>query len=289
MPAAENRIVKNTPIQWFGGKWEMSPWIASILPEASIFVITHGGAGSPLWHVEPYPVEVYNDIDSMLVNFFRVCRENPEELARSIELTPYSREEYETCKKLIADNPVELARQFAYVGRSSFSGAWGRSWSYSAGHTSRGMSSAVSRYLHLPETIREVAQRMITVQIENLDAVKLIEKYDKPETLFYLDPPYLASTRNGSEVYRHEMGDEETTELEAHEKLVDTLKQCRGMWALSGYRSELYDSLLSGFNRIDRVVPCRSNITNRGASSRPTRTECLWTNYDIPPAQSEAA
>ena len=274
--------VEQAPLQWYGGKWEMAEWLASLLPRAQTFVMPFGGAGSPLWHVEPYPVEVYNDLDSELVNFFRVCREQGDELARRLELTPFSREEFDLCKKLDGADPVERARQFAYVGRASHGGAWGRSWSHVVGHSRRGMSSSVSRFLHMPETVTQVARRLKSVQVEHMDAIALIRKYDRPETLFYLDPPYVPESRNGSDVYRCEMT------IEDHRALLATLKGIQGKWALSGYANDLYDSELAGTHRVEREVTCRSNITNRGAASKPKRTEVVWMNYAPSLAKSAA-
>ena len=268
-------------MQWYGGKWEMADWLASLLPrDAQTFVMPFGGAGSPLWHVEPYPVEVYNDLDGELVNFFRQCRDNGDELARRLELTPFARSEFESCKALDATDPIERARQFAYVARASHGGRWGSSWSRAIGHSRRGMSSSVSRFLHMPETVVQVASRLKTVQIESMDAVELIREYDRPETLFYLDPPYVAKTRNGADVYRCEMTDAQ------HAELLATLKQCKGRWLLSGYANELYDTALAGYERIEREVSCRSNITAKGASSKPTRTEIAWASYSTTTARN---
>jgi len=269
------RIVEQAPLQWYGGKWEMADWLATLLPRAQTFVMPFGGAGSPLWHVEPYPVEVYNDLDGELVNFFRVARDQGDELAKRLELTPYSRAEFDACKPLDASDPVERARQFAYVGRASHGGAWGRSWSHVVGHSRRGMSSSVSRWLHLPETVTQVAARLRTVQIEHMPAIELIKEYDRPETLFYLDPPYVPESRNGADVYRCEMT------IDDHRELLATIKGCAGKWCLSGYANDLYDSELAGCRRVERAVSCRSNVTSSGkVASKPKRTEVVWMNYE---------
>jgi DNA adenine methylase len=265
--------VSQTPFQWYGGKYEIADWLASLLPRATTFVMSFGGAGSPLWHVEPYPVEVYNDIDGDLVNFFRVCRDDGQQLADSLEMTPYAREEYKACLDLTVSEPVERARRFAAVARMSHGGAWGRSWSHVVGHSRRGMSSSVSRFLHLPQTVLEVAARLKTVQVESMDAVELMKKYDRPDTLFYCDPPYMPETRNGSDVYRHEY------DRAAHETFLATCNACKGKVSISGYDCEMYRDALSKWRRVEREVTCRSNITNRGAASKPTRQEVVWMNY----------
>jgi DNA adenine methylase len=239
-----------------------------------MFVLPFGGAGSPLWHVEPYPVEVYNDVDGDLVNFFRICRERGTELAAALELTPYARSEFAACLSADTDDPVERARRFAVVARMSHGGEWGRSWSYVKGHSRRGMSSSVSRFLHLPQTVLEIAARLKTVQVESMDAVEVIRRYDRAETLFYCDPPYVPAVRNGHEVYRHEFDESD------HRAFLEIVKRCKGKVAVSGYDSDLYRQSLSGWRRTERVVNCRSNVTSNGrVASRPQRTECVWMNF----------
>lgn len=265
--------LSQSPFQYYGGKFEMAEWLTSLLPRGQTLVMPFGGAGSPLWHVEPYPVEVYNDLDGDIVNFFRVCRDHPQSLSEKLELTPYARAEYESCRAMRSDDPIERARMYATVARMSHGGDWGRSWSFAVGHSRRGMSSSVSRFLHLPETVLEIASRLKTVQIECMDAIKLIQKYDRPDTVFYLDPPYYPDTRSGSDVYRHEMSPDQ------HVELLAAIKLCKGKVAISGYTCPVYDEALSGWDRTQREVPCRSNVTTDGPASRPKRVEVLWRNF----------
>lgn len=271
--------ISQTPFQQYGGKWEFGDWYASLLPRAQTLVITHFGAGSPLWHIDPYPVEVINDLDGGIVNFFRVCRDYPSKLARAIDLTPYSRREYELCSHTEGGDIVEQARRFAYVARASHGGEWGRSWSRSKGHSRRGMSSSVSRYLHLPETTIEIADRIKTTQIECLDGTELILQYDREDAVFFIDPPYMPETRKGADVYAHEMS------VDQHEEMLKVLKGTKGRWLLCGYANPMYSDMLSEFSRLERVVNCRSNVTSDGTVAKaPTRVETVWANYNLCPS-----
>lgn len=283
--------LKCPPFQMYGGKWEMSEWIAAHLPAGQTLVLVHGGAGSPLWHISPgrYPVEVLNDVDFHVQNFFRMCREHPEELASLLTLTPYSRREWLENRQVIRDwddgrhwreeTPapalLELARCWSTVARQSMAGAWGRAWSSVVQHSRRGMASGNSRWLRLPETVLAVAARLSSVQIECMNDLQLLERYDRPDTVFYCDPPYHPDTRSASarNVYAHEY----TTKQ--HQQLVDALMQLDGKAAVSGYDHPLYNNLLllDRWRRSERTVPCRSNVNNKGGTAdRPTRTECLW-------------
>lgn len=263
----------HTPFQMYGGKWEIASWIVEHLPPGQTLVLTHGGSGSPLWHIEPgtYPVEVYNDLWQEVFRFFNVCREEPEALAAVLLLTPYSRFEYGMCKVGvdIADEDLESARRFAVVARQSMSGEWGRAWSRVIAHSRRGMSSSVSRWLHLPETVLQVAARLSTVQIECQDALECIRQYDRPKTVFYLDPPYHPDTRIVG-VYQHEY-----THLD-HVALLEVLQDIKGKAVLSGYHCELYDTELTearGWRTVEKFVACRSSNQSSGPK---LRTEVLW-------------
>lgn len=263
----------HTPFQMYGGKWEFAPWIVEHLPPGQTLVLTHGGSGSPLWHIEPgtYPVEVYNDLWDDVWRFFRVCRDQPQDLAAVLLLTSYSRSEYEVCQGGAAGEAptLENARRFAVVARQSMSGEWGRAWSRAIAHSRRNMSSSVSRWLHLPETVLQVAARLSTVQIECQDALECIRQYDRPKTVFYLDPPYHPDTR-ATGVYQHEYTHED------HVALLETLRDIKGKAVLSGYHCKLYDAELTaahGWRTVEKTVTCRSS--NENADNR-TRTEVLW-------------
>ena len=264
--------IDHTPFQMYGGKWELASWIVEHLPAGKTLVLTHGGSGSPLWHIEPgtYDVEVYNDIWMDLVRFFQVCRDQPDALAAMLLFTPYSRREYAEycCRSTSCDN-LERARKFATVARQSMGGAWGRAWSRVIAHSRRNMASSNSRWLRLPETVLQIAARFSTVQIECLDALECIEQYDRPGTVFYLDPPYHPDTRKTGG-YQHEYTHED------HVALLEALNGIRGKAVLSGYHCALYDKELGtnrGWRFVEHTVSCRSsnqNIDNR------IRTEVLW-------------
>jgi DNA adenine methylase len=102
------------------------------------------------------------------------------------------------------------------------------------------------------------------VQIENDGALKIIERYDAPTTLFYLDPPYLPETRSerwGQAAYFYEMTHED------HIALGERLKQIQGMAVISGYSSPLYCEMFSGWRRVTW-----STLTDAATQA----TECLW-------------
>jgi DNA adenine methylase len=270
--AARRRIV----FGWYGGKFSHLEWLLPLLPQAHHYCEPFAGSGAVLLNRDPSPVETYNDIDGEVVNFFRVLRNQPDELARVIALTPFSREEFHRAiAGLPADMPaatraLERARQFYVRARQARTGlaqtaTLGR-WANCRDTSRAGMAGVVSRWLGGVEGLSDIGERLIRVQIENRPAVDVIRLYDGPATLFYCDPPYLHTTRGDIKAYRFEMDEQE------HIRLAATLHGCKGKVALSGYRNTLMDRLYRDWRRFDAdAKQCHS--------VKKMRRECLWMNY----------
>lgn len=266
----------SAPFGWFGGKAYYAEWILSHFADHDVYVEPFGGAANVLLRKRPSNAEIFNDLDHRLVNFFRVLRNRVQfdELVRLASLTPYSREEFATLAEAPEpDDPVEKAWWFFVRCRQAMGGSGMTRllpcfWAMSV-RSRRGMAEPVSKYLSAIEGLGDVANRFATVAVECLDAVELIEKYDGAQTLFYCDPPYVPETRHPQKATRY--GVEMT--LADHEKLVRALLACRGKVILSGYRSELYDSLLADWRRVETTV--KSQMSNSGQD----RVEVLWMNW----------
>ncbi len=224
-------------LRYYGGKWRIAPAIIGYFPPHYCYCEPYGGGASVLLQKEPAQSEVYNDIESEVVNFFRVLRERPDEFIRAINLTPYSREEFDLAYAP-ADDPIESARRFyilIWQQRHGAKGKWRGGWRFTV-TTPRSQIDQWTRTDHLWQIVARLKQ----VQIEHDDALNVIARYDAPETLFYVDPPYVQNTRGErwrSNGYRHEMDDD------AHRQLADALHQVVGMVVLSGYAGTLYDKL----------------------------------------------
>ena len=142
-------------------------------------------------------------------------------------------------------------------------------WSYSATQSSRGMAGRVSGWLStIDEVLPSVAERFRMVQIENLPWQEIIRRYDTPETLFYCDPPYLLSTRNGCVVYKYEMS------VEDHRELAEALNSVIGHVVLSGYAAPEYDEWYRGWERVEFVATVSARLDKGRSHDR--RTEVLW-------------
>lgn len=267
MTVDNKNIVCRTPFSWYGGKTNHLKFILPNLPKCKHFVDVFGGGASVILAREPSLIETYNDLDSEVVNFFKVLRDNRSELIEKLELTPYSREEY---KLSLGDqlDDVERARRFFVKAASAYSGCYATSsWAYSKNDTRGGRADRVARFQLGVSRLDDIANRLMEVQIENDDGIKIIERYDSPKTLFYCDPPYLHDTRTNSHVYKVECN------RQYHKELAATLCNIEGKAAISGYSSELYDEIYAGWSKV-------IDTPNNRCSSRCIRQEVLWANYN---------
>lgn len=238
VPAKAKRL--RSPIQWFGGKGNMTAKLLPLLPEHQTYVEAFGGGASLLFAKEPSPVEVYNDVDEGLVGFFRVLRDPRQlgRLKRLADLTPYSRSEYDLSKRTWRDetDPALRAYRWFVVARMSFGGKFGDSWGSVVTSSNRGMADTAARWLGACAALPAIQERLLRVQVECQDWRTILRRYDRPETLFYLDPPYPSSTRR-SGGYAHELSEAD------HAELVDRVLTLKGKVLLSGYRTPIYRPL----------------------------------------------
>jgi DNA adenine methylase len=258
---------------YLGSKFSLMPWLAPRLPKCHVRVDLFGGSGNVTMNLEPAPVEVYNDINKSLYNFYHVLRTRPEELITLLELTPHSRYEYEQAWYHPDDTPVEAARKFFVRTTQSFFATGAQSqlkgWLASTKESRRGISQATHKWLKSVAGLWEVAERFRRVQIECRDFEWVMKTYDGPDTLFYCDPPYDEEHRSNRNDYQFDFNREDQIRLR------DAAKKLKGKVAISGYDSDFMRELYQGFNY--EVGPERRN----NYSTKAVR-ECLVTNYVLP-------
>lgn len=253
----------NTLLKYPGSKWRIAEWIISHFPEHKVYCEPFFGSGAVFFNKKPVYTETINDLDGNVVNLFRVCRDHPEELARLIEMTPFARDEFQACYEK-SDDPIEQARRTIVRYHQSFGTSNSSRNSWKNVQTYGGPRCA-TMWNYLPASIMECVGRLKEAQIENIDAVELIRRYDDKNTLIYCDPPYLQSLRKRS-MYACEMDDKK------HMKLLNVLKKSRSMIVISGYDSELYN----------RELACWSTDTiETTAQFGLQRTEKIWANFEF--------
>lgn len=253
------------PFSYYGGKTTLAPKIAELLPAHDHYVEPFAGSLAVMLAKEPSAAETVNDLDGDLVNFWKVLRDQPEELERACTLTPHSREEYEASEALEGSDLERARRVWVRLtqGRSHSmkpTGWWHRK--ASAGHSP---GAYIESYA---ARMAAVGQRMSRVSIENRDALELIRDYgSEPTVCIYADPPYLGSTRAAN--YRVEM-----LEDDLHVQLAAALRQCKASVVLSGYASPLYEELYPGWHRMELKAPT-------ALSGRTAENEVLWSNVRL--------
>lgn len=264
-----DKSIISPPITWFGSKSRLVKKITSYFPNHTTFVDVFGGSGAVLLGKKPSRVEVYNDINKKLVSLFRVLsdKNKSNELLKRLEYTPYSRSEFEFCRDNIEveTDEVELARMMIVVQRQSHGGL-AKTWSHCIDASAVGCSASVRKFHAGIARIKDIHYRIRRVQVENLDWQELIEKYDRENTLFYLDPPYIHSTRVDGK-YEYELNDND------HSQIVLVLQNIKGKAILSGYDHPIYNPLVeSGWTRIAIETIAYSSRYRE----KPNRIEYLW-------------
>ena len=227
---------------YFGSKLRIAAKMYDKLPPHNAWVELFCGSAAMTLAKEPAPLEVINDINGEIVNFYEQLRNRGDDLLRRIELTPYARAELERARnKPIARSKVERARRFFIAAMMAVNGSFGEvkgGFSVSNSYSRNGMEARVNRWNRMPEYLLTVIDRLRRVRIERKDALTLFGEFaNRPATLAYLDPPYLGDRLPG---YDH---DEDSEEF--HEKLLKAALKAKCMVFISGYNSDLYNDLLT--------------------------------------------
>ncbi|GIK63850.1 MAG: DNA methyltransferase [Chloroflexota bacterium] len=247
--------ITNPALRYHGGKFRMAPWIIKHFPEHTCYVEPFCGAASVLLRKPPSAYEVINDLNSDVVNFFDVLRDRTGELARAIELTPFSREMQLRAYEKAEDNLERVLRLYIRVWQSygPSEGVYNTGWRYQIDN-SRGGSKIVDEWSRL-DNLYAVAARLKNVMIEHDDALNVIPRFDSSTTLFYVDPPYPHETRGrwSGIAYVGEMSNDD------HRKLAEVLRGVKGMVALSGYECDLYQELYPDWKRLEKSVTTNGN------------------------------
>lgn len=233
-------------IPYIGGKSYLASWIISQFPEnyeSRSYIEVFGGGGWVLFKKERSNLEVYNDLNSNLVNLFRTIRDNYEEFKHRAEWSLHSREMYHEARERLKDdnflNDIEKAMYIAIAQVQAFSGRGGWGYVVNANRMTNG------KWLPFLRRLEVINARLKHVQIECLDFEKLIEKYDSENALFYIDPPYVDVehyyNKNGVNFGR-----------EDHLRLARILKNIKGKFVLSYYEHELIRELYKDFKIITK-------------------------------------
>lgn len=262
------------PFPYYGAKGRMAARIIDLIPRHRVYVEPFAGSAAVLFAKPPAPVEVINDLDRNVVTFFRVLRDREDELLRALRLTPYARDEFAAADLTEDVDDLERARRFfirTTQGHNA-AGSGGRAgWSNGI----RAKHTDATATTNLVDRLYQVADRLRTVVVDNRDALEVIAAHDAPDTVFYLDPPYLSGTRQCGRDYAHEADGEEF-----HRSLSAALASAAGTVLLSGYPSPLYEELYGEWDRLEVSVH-RAATNSRGRTDVPRGVEVVWSNRPL--------
>lgn len=258
---------------WFGGKYRLAPRLAQLLPQHKIYVEVFGGAASVLLAKRPSEIEAYNDRNGMLVNFFETVRKSPVQFLKRCEGLHYSRQlHYEWADQLEEEfqgvelDNVERAVRTVYAITSGFAGDPTKGWAYDRS----GSKGGAGRWTNITERIAFLNARLRSVNIDNLDFRTCIKNWDSPDTVFFLDPPYLFTTTRS--YYSFSWQD--------HKDLALLLRSLKGKFLLIYDDSRALHDMYQGFN----ITNISSFLSSQKVSKNGSRVpfhQILISNYEL--------
>ncbi len=258
-------------ITYLGGKQRLVKYLLPLIPPHEIFVEVFGGSAALLLNKPRSHTEVYNDIDGNLVNLFLVVRDQPQAFAERCKGLPYSRELYEGWRIPILkgipnqpEDPVDRAVHFYYVVRSAFYGHPAKGWRFAM------KSNEAERILNNIERVAKIAERLRSVYIDHLDFRRCIKNWDGPQTVLYLDPPYMDATP-----YLRPFTDQD------HKDLAAILRRVEGKWLLTYNASALVRKLYASY-QVQRIRQPLASYKTRPGEPRPRWTQLIIRNYKAP-------
>lgn len=260
---------------YYGGKSSKLKWLSPLLPPSEYYCESFGGSAAVLLNRKSCLIETYNDLDSEVVAFFRVLRDQPKEFIRQLILTPYSRDEFRIAiSETNGCSDIERARRF-YIRIQQGFGAKNKVMSQGDWASLKGKTSflLIPHFYSKAENgdLIKIAHRLRKVQIENRPALEVIKLYDHKKTLHYIDPPYDSDSCDSG--YKHRFGQED------YKQLASLLETVDGRVAVSGYNSDLMTTLFKNWKKTE--IPSRVTVNNGNEKSRKrVRTEVLFTTYD---------
>lgn len=261
-----------TPLTYYGGKQRLAGQIVALMPRHTAYLEPFAGGAAVLFSKPPADRETLNDLDGQIMRFWRALRDRPDELASAVACTPYSRAEWEASREPVEDD-VEAARRLLV----RFSQSWskeGKSWSPPAIAKASMNRWQPRTWQAMPERIRVAAGRLAGVCLEQVDAVEMIGRWNLPDTVIYVDPPYVGPDRRHlSHGYSHDL----TPDL--WPRLVDALAEVEhAAVLLSGYPNDEVERL--GWRSMQ--LEALSGVAPRSSGKRYAVPETLWLSPAVP-------
>lgn len=258
-----------TPITYYGGKQQMLRHILPVIPEHNLYCEPFCGGAAVFWSKEKSRVEVINDLNDELINFYHVLQSNFGELQKLVKSTLHSRKVHRNAWDIYTSptdhDPVTRAWAIWVLSTQSFGSQLSRSWGFdkSKATVARKVQNKKRQFT------QELYERIEVTQIECRDALEVIRLYDTPTSFFYVDPPYPNTNQGHYKGYS----------FDDFEKLLNTLVNIKGKFLLSSYPNDMLDEYVSRHGWIKKTF--KMPLCASKKLIKPHKIEALTANYKI--------
>ncbi len=261
---------QDSPISYYGGKKNMLGAILPLIPPHKIYTESFFGGGSVFFAKEPVQQEVINDINNLVINFYKVMRSDYTALKQKIEETLFSRSAYTTalvvCRMPHLFNELTQAWGFYVACNMGFAHLIG-SWGFDK--YGQRQKAFLNKKMKFTES---VVKRVEHATIECTDACHVIKLYDTTDTFHYVDPPYISTYQGHYKGY---------TEHD-YRILLETLSTLQGKFLLSSYPSNILTEFTQKYGWYSKSFTKTLNVPKiKKGGTRPIKTEVLTANYPL--------
>ncbi len=260
-----------TPISYYGGKQNLINTLVPLFPEHTLYAEPFVGGGALYWSKKPSEIEVINDTNKELINFYEICKNEFVDLEKMIRISLHSRSLHSDAQVVYNHSHLfsRIKRAWAVwvLASQSFASMLDGSWGYdrAKGTTSQKISNKRESFTE------ELSIRMQNTQVECTDALRIISSRDSAKSFFYCDPPY----------YNSDCGHYDGYSLQDFENLLQTLSQIKGKFILSSYPSEILKKYAKEHNWIQKNIEQTVSVSNNTGKSGKKKTEVITANYDL--------
>lgn len=267
----KSKIALKTPISYYGGKQNLATTIINLIPEHSLYCEPFVGGAAIFFAKQPSKVEVINDTNKEMINFYRQVQTNYVALEQEVRISLHSRAQHRHAQ-VINQNPdmfTEIKRAWAVwmLASQSYSSKLDGHWGYDVSKNTMS-KKIVNKKVAFTE---DYAIRLQNVQIECTDALRIIRSRDKADSFFYCDPPYFNSNCGHYDGYT----------IEDFDMLLKLLSEIEGKFLLSSYPSPILKEYTkkNGWHQIE--VKQSVSVANVHGKPGKIKTEVMTSNYPL--------
>jgi DNA adenine methylase len=268
-----------TPITYYGGKQRMVNYLLNIIPKHRMYVEPYFGGGSVYFAKEPSKIEVINDKNQRLINFYKVLQSNFKDLRNMIQSTPHSEYLHSIAKDIynnrIESTPLEQAWSVWLISHTSFNSSFHGGWKWCNGTNGADVAKVLENKRN--DINKDLFERISTTQISCRDALRVIKDRDHEDTFFYLDPPYPGAHQGHYSGYT----------MSEFIDLLELLSSIKGKFILSNYWSQNLRKYIkdNGWDYDKKIMHLGTNVNSdriRNQNRKKTKKEeIIVANFHI--------